>query len=235
MSSPFATPGITFGVDTSQNYLTWGNAEAVTLVSPHKTTGNTSFAIPKAKRRNPTFKEQAPSGGVYGSALMVFLLPAALVAAAGAIGNDAPRQAFQIVDAVGVTWTVQDAALNTLKSTWKCTALNLVIVYNLQDTLTVKRPAIDTDAAGGRVYKPGDYTTVYSDIPCRFQEVTAAQTDERGKRLAARKFSVPVAQRLYLTVEDQIVDEAGNVYEVTGWHDADRIDQLQTIECEQRW
>lgn len=234
MSSPFATPGATFGVDASQNYLSWGNVEPVTLISPYKTAGNKRFAIPTAKRRNPTFKETAPSGGVYGSALMVFLLPATVVTTAGATGADAPKQAFQILDRDGVTWTIQDAALNTLKSTWKCPSLNLAIMHNLQDTLSVRRPAIVTDAASGRIYP--SYATVYNSIPCRFQETTGAQVDERGKRLAARKFSVPVMTRLFLTVEDQIVDDAtGTIYEVKGWAGPDRIDQLQILECELRW
>lgn len=233
MASPFATPGITFGVDASQNFNSWGNVEPITLTSPYKNTGNKTFPIPTAKRRNPTYKEQLPSGGVYGSALITWLLPATLVTAAGAIGSDQPEQAFQITDGAGIVWTVQDAKLNTLKSTWVCVSLNLKIVYNLQDTLTLQRPVFSVDAASSRTYPT--YTVIAQNIPCRFQETGTEVGDERGKRLTVHRYDVPVAARLYTTVEDQVVDQSGNVYEVLRTRDSDRIDQLQVLECKRAW
>jgi hypothetical protein len=227
--------GLSVGASArAQNHLVWGDTETVTLTSPYKPpAGNLTFAIPGAKRRNPQYKEQLPTGGVYGAALMTWLLPAVAVTAAGAAGNDAPAQAFTITDAGGIVWIVQDAWLNTVKSTWRCPSLNLTLAYNLRDRLMIKRPTLATDTAAGRTY--GTYTTIYTSIACRFQETDSTTVDERGKRLTVKRYTVPVGTRLYLTIEDQVIDQDGNVYEVKGWKDADRIDQLQQLECERRW
>lgn len=223
-----------YTIDASQHYLIWNNTEAVTLTSPYKPpTPNKTFPIAVAKRRNPQFKEQAPTGGVYGSALMTWWLPATLVTAAGAVGNDTPTQAFLITDGAGVVWTIQDVRLDNLKSTWHCPSLNLTLAFNLRDTLTLQRPVLTTDAAGGRTYPT--YTVIATGIACRFQETTGEPTDERGKRLTVHKYDVPVGTRLFPTIEDQVIDGNGVVYEVKGWRQPDRIDQLQVLECERRW
>ena len=219
-----------FGVDASQNYLTWGNVQPIQLTSQAKT-GPTQFAIAIAKRRAPGFKELAPSGGVYTSQDLVWLLPAALVQAAGAIGNQAPKPG-DLINAEGVAWTILECPLNTLRSTYRCMTRDLILAFDLRGTLSVKRPtATETDNAGSRVYA---YTTVYSGIPCRFQEQTADGVDERGRRLTRRSFSVWVGQRLYLQKEDQIIDENGTVYEWMSSQDADRINQMQQLTCELR-
>jgi|SRR5579883_2471375 len=239
--SAFATPGVTFGVDTSQNYQVWGNVEPVTLYAPVKSGAAPSFPIPIAKRRNPTYRERLPTGGVYGAALLTWLLPAALVTAAGATGVNAPQQGWTVLDGAGVTWTVLEASHNALRSTWLCVSLNLRLVFQLQDTLTVKRPhGVATDAASGRVYP--SYDTIYTGVPCRFQLQEARVQDERGKRLTVSRYVVPVmylvnnvVTPLTLTAEDQIIrDGDGAVFEFTRLYDRDRIDELQKIECEQR-
>ena len=220
---------MSYSVPTIDNYVAWNDTEQITLTSPNKS-GDTTYTIATAKRRAPTYKEQLPTGGVYGSALLTWILPAKLVTAAGATGNDEPRQAFRITDSTGKVWTVQDAALNTLKSTWRCVSLNLSIAHNLRDTLNVRRAALTKDAASGRTYTA--FTTPYSAIACRFQEQDAGEERERGKLLTVRRYIVPVEQRLFITVEDQVIDQDGNVYEVKGWKDADRIDQLQQLTLE---
>lgn len=219
---------MSFGVDASVNHLTWGNTEAVRLTK-RATNGNTDFAISVAKRRAPGFKELAPSGGVYTTQDLVWLIPKTLADAAGVT----PKPG-DVVTASGVNWTILECPLNTLRSTYRCMTRDMVLAHDLRDTLNVKRPraTVTTDGAGSRTYS---YDTVYTGIAARFQEVSADATDERGKRLTARRFQVWVETRLYLTVEDQITDQAGNVYELKGWRDADRIDQLQQLECEMRW
>jgi hypothetical protein len=247
---------MSFGVDASQNYRTWGNTEAIVYTS--HSDSDYEYAIAIAKPRAINFKELAASGGAYIGQDRVWLLPAALVSAAGMASELyvelVPKAGdwLKLVSRDGLEktetaetgrqgsdksrmarWTVLEAGLNTLKSTWRLVTRNLAIVYELQDVLTVKRPTFTTDAAGGRTYT--GYTTVYQYIACRFQETQADVADERGQRLTVKRYTVPVEQRLILTIEDQLFDRDGNVYEVKGWHDADRIDQLQQIECERRW
>jgi hypothetical protein len=221
-------------VPTSRNYLAWVNPEGITLTSQAKL-GATTFRIPVAKRRAPGFKELAPSGGVYTSQDLVWLLPSVLVTAAGAVGLKSPKPGDLITDNGQTAWTILECPLNTLKSTFRCMTRDIILAYDLRDTLTLRRPpaTVTTDAAGGRTYSESD--TVASGVACRFQEQRGEVADERGKRVTVRKFFVWVGQRLYPTVEDQVVDEAGNVYEVTGWGDVDRIDFSQRLECELRW
>lgn len=223
---------MSFGVDASENYKTWGNVQAVKLTS-RATIGDTLFDISVAKRRAPTFKELAPSGGVYTNLDVVWLLPKTLVDAAEATGLKAPKPG-DLVTAEGVAWTILECPLNTLRSTYRCMTRDLILAYDLRGTLSVKRPTAEatTDDAGGRTYTE---SVVYNGIACRFQEISSETSDERGKRVTVKRYTVTVNQRLRLTIEDQIVDDAGEVYEVTGWDNADRIDQLMTLECRKAW
>ena len=219
-------------VPTQDNYLAWDNVQAVVLTS-RATLANTTFPITIAKRRAPKFSELAPSGGVYTKLDLVWLLPQKLVTAAGATGNKKPKPG-DLITAEGVDWTILEAEDNTLRSTWRCMTRDLILAYDLRGVLSVKRPpaATATDAATGRVFT---YETIYSGIPCRFQETSAEVGEERGKRVTIKHYTVTVNQRLRLTIEDQIVDEDGEIYEVTGWDNADRIDQLMTIEARKAW
>ena len=215
-------------IPTLDNYRTWDNTEAIQLTS-HKTAGDVTKSLPLAKRRAPTFKELTASGGVYTSQDLVWLLPKKIVDAAGA---DRPKPSDVIIDGDGVRWTILEAPLNTLRSTYRCTARDIILAADLRDTLTIKRPtATTTDNAGGRAYS---YASIYTSIACRFQEANAAIGNERGQRVTVKSYSVWVERRLYLTIEDQIVDGDGTIYEMKGWQDADRIDQLQRIDCERK-
>ncbi len=220
-------------VPTLDNYKCWGNVQSVVLTS-RANDGDTDFAIGTAKRRAPGFKELAPSGGVYTTQDLVWLLPKKLTDAAGATGNKQPKPG-DLITAESVTWTILECPLNTLRSTWRCMTRDLILAYDLRGMLSIQRPqATTTDAAAGRTFPA--YDTVYAGIPCRFQETAAEVSDERGKRVTVKRYTVTVNQRLRLTVEDRIVDQDdGEIYEITGWDNADRIDQLMTVEARKAW
>lgn len=219
---------MSFGVDASANYLTWGNVQAVQVTSIANS-GDSIFEISVAKRRAPGFTELAPSGGVYTKQDVVWLLPKVLADDVGFTPKPGDK-----VTAEGVNWTILECPLNTLRSTYRCMTRDLILAYDLRGELSVNRPAATTttDDAGGRTYT---YTQPYSGIACRFQETSSEPSDERGKRATVKRYTVTVNQRLRLTMEDQIVDENGEVYELTGWDNADRIDQLMTLECRKAW
>ncbi len=141
------------------------------------------------------------------------------------------------INAESVDWTILECPLNTLRSTYRCMTRDLILAYQLRTSLSVRRPGAvpTTDNAGSRTYPASNYSTPYANIPCRFQEMTSRIVDERGKRLTVKTYTVTVGQRLRLTGEDQILDADGNVHEVLSWNDADRIDQLMTLECERKW
>lgn len=217
-------------VDCSQNYLAWGNTEAVTLASA-ATSGATQYSLPTAKRRNPTYKERLPTGGVYGAALLTWLIPNTVLQSVAA--GYAIKMADTITDAGGVVYTVLEASFNALRSTWLCVTLDLTLAFGLYDTITVTRPQLTLDADSGRTYT--DAATIYSAVPCRIQETDADTIDERGRRLTRHRYTVPVGQQLTLSIEDQVTDQNGLVYEVKGWQDAGRIDELMKLHLERRW
>lgn len=216
-------------IPTDRNHRAWENPEAITFIRHGKLTDD-EYAVSIAKRRAPTFKEMAASGGVYTGQDLVWLVPVTLLTAAGLTDV---KPADIIRDSDGVLWTVLERSLNTLKSTWRCVTRDLILAYDLRGTLSVRRPqALTTDDAATREYV---YDTIYTGVPCRFQAMGDEVSDERGQRLTVSKYSIWVGQRLTLTNEDQIVDEDGNIYELKATQDADRIDQLQRLDCERRW
>lgn len=216
-------------VTALDDYRSWDNTEPVTLTDV-AAAGDTDYDLKTAKRRALSFRELAASGGAYTAKDLVWLLPAKIVEAARA---PEPEPADRITDKTGDIWTILEGTLNTWKSYYRCVTRNLILAADLRTTLSVKRSTgTATDDAGGRVYS---FSEVYNAIPCRFQEVGAEISDERGQRATLKRYSVWVDRRLYLTIEDQILDADGNIYELTGWHDADRIDQLQQLDCQRRW
>ena len=104
-------------IPVADNYKAWTNTEAVQLKSISNA-GDTTYALPTVKRRAPTFKELTASGGVYTAMDLVFLLPAKVVSTANA---KRPKPGDVITDSDSVRWTILEAPLNTLKSTYRCT------------------------------------------------------------------------------------------------------------------
>jgi hypothetical protein len=216
-------------LDPSGDWACWDGLEPVTYRSVART-GDVDAEVASALRKKLGYKELAFSGGVYTSQDRKWLVPQSLLSAAL---DTPPKPADLVIDQDAVPWTVLEVDRDELQKVWELTTRNIVLAFDLRDTVSIERPTFAQDAAAGRTFTT--YTTAYAGVAARVQEQTADSAEERGKRVKVRQFAVYVGRRLYLQEGDRLKDASNNVYEVKGWQDADRIDQLMQVNCERRW
>lgn len=220
-------------LDTSEDYLVWENREAVTFRSRTRT-GGTDFPITDAKRRAPTYKELAASNGAYTGQDLVWLLPAVL--APSASGQHAPKPGDKVTDDDGVIWTALEVALNKLKQTWRLVTRNLVLAYDLRDTIDIQRPTISYDAAGAitRTW-PDDETpggsNAYEGLAAKVQLITDETVDILGVRGLKGNYAVFVAEDVEIQESDRIKWD-GVYLTIKTLRNPQRIDELPVLDCE---
>jgi hypothetical protein len=227
-----------FDVDSTNEYLVWSNTHSITITSYELAPqGNFTYPVTVVTRRAPTFKEIASSGGKYTSRDVVWIMPAVLVQGAGGVGNRQPKVADFVNGDDGITYTVLSADLQVEYTQWRLTTRDIILAYNLYDTITIQRWPIVTDNAGSLIYT-GIPTAVITGLQCAIKETTAAGVQERGKKIAKRTFSVWVSQQLMPNYTpqnlDQVVDQSNNIYELVGWSNPGAIDQLMELRVERR-
>lgn len=227
-------------IDASQNYKVWGNTEPITLGSVERQgTGlavQSTANIPIAKRRAPTFRELSASNGAYTGADLVWLLPVAQLPT----GTPNPKPGDRIPDASGTIWTVLEAALNALKSTWRLMTRNLALAYQLYDTIDIQRAAITYDKAGAIVRGwPDDATptgtVVYPALPAKVQLLTQETKEVFGVYGLSGTYAVTVAHDLVTQKMDRIAwrPSGTTIYlDILGQHNPQRIDELPVLDCQ---
>lgn len=217
-------------LDLSTDYLVWDGRETVTFTAhQHASPTDTNYTLTDALRRALTFKEMAASGGVYTTQDRRWIIPQAMLTAAGFAGK--PRPADWLTDAQGVRWTVLATDFQVLQSVWLLTTRNLVLAAGLYDLISLWRPANLVDPAGSR---GGPFVQVYADVPARIQEQDGEARDERGQRITVRRYTVYLGQRLEVIQEDRMQDAAGNKYEVMSYSRPDLITDLMELHVERR-
>jgi hypothetical protein len=203
---------------------------------------NKPLIVTVAKRRNLTARELAASGGVYRGDDQVYLLPDALME--GII----PKPADVIIELAdgsagaqpGTRWTVLDAARNKNRQTHRLTCRDLVLAFDLRDSITIERPSLSYDAAGVPVKAfPSDTTNaggvvLYSGLPARVQLITKDMAEQRGIRGLEGKYHVIVGQEVDVTQEDRVLLASGLYLDIVGYERAMRIDELPQLICERR-
>jgi hypothetical protein len=224
----------------------WDNFETANYQSVRTTAasgGTRSLPEIQAKRRAPTFKELAASGGVYTGQDLVWLVPAVKL---DPIGPAKPGDT--ITDMAGNTWTVLEASLHTWKSFWRLMTRNLVLAFDLRDQISIQRAAFTYDASGGPVRSwpdnnvpgvaPGG-TTPYVQIPARVQEVR--QEEKEARALAGRMlyYDVIIGQQVLLgqAGQDRVkwltvpANMPGQYLDIRNLRNPQRIDELPVLEC----
>lgn len=192
-----------------------------------------------AKKRPLKARELAASGGVYTALDRLWLLPNALIPA-----GYSPKPADVLTDSAGTRWTVLEAENTRNGSTWRLTCRDLVLALDLRDKIDVERAALSQDAAGAVVKlfpsgpAPNGGKLLFAAVPARVQLLTDEIKDERGIRGFSGTHAIIVGQELTgVTNEDRVaLTVAGKTtyYDIVGYHNATRIDELPILDVESR-
>jgi hypothetical protein len=210
--------------DPADDHEIWDGVEAVQYVSERTVAssgGDASDTNIYAMRTARHAAELLPSSGVYAGQDITWLVPAKLLTLE-------PKPGDRIVDGEDVAWTVLKVDHQVQRTIWRLEARNLVLAFDLRDLAAIYRPDSALDQAKGRT--PA-FTAVYSGIPARFQKIRTEQVEERGRRGLRETWSVVIDRQLSITNEDQVRDASGTIYQVTGYHNPARVDELPVIDC----
>lgn len=217
----------------SDEWRGWDNRENVVVRSRRTRAGVTDWAVHtvSAKRRALGFKELVSSGGVYTAQDLKWLVPAALVAPLGAMK---PGDVIEDVD--DVEWIVLDCPLLAERSHYGCMCRNLVIAHDLRDEIDIWSPTNTQDAQGNRT---PTFAALHSRIPGRIQPIDGVMIEAFGKQAIAKNYTaylasqLTVAQELAITEEMQVrINGSTTPYQIKGWRNPGRIDQLFEIDLE---
>lgn len=194
-----------------------------------------------AKRRNLRRHELAASGGVYVGDDQVYLIPddafpRGVMSKPGDVVIELPAGYPENNEAQpGTRWTVLEVGWGKNRSTRRLTCRDLVLSFDLRDSVTIERPALTFDAAGVSVKRfPSDATdpggvTLYSDLPARCQLVTKDVAEKYGIRGLEGKYRIIVGREIDVTQEDRLLLPSGEWVDIVGYENAQRIDELPVI------
>lgn len=157
-------------------YIVADLGESVEVTSTRKQ-GDQRFTTTNAVRRQISRPEKSPSGGVYLGYEVNWLLGAA------DLPSGKPKPKDTIKDAQGIEWTVirvDDAAHSTSQTNgnirpmfWRCGCVNLVLAYDLRDTISIELATIGQDDTYARTSSPWATLSGYDHIPGRCQPIAS--------------------------------------------------------------
>jgi hypothetical protein len=207
-------------LDLSTDYLVWDDPEAVTLTSV-RNGGNATAAVANAFRLQLTTRELAASGGAYQALDRVFLVPRAELPAGWAC-----KVGDKVTDADAVVYNVLNADHQLQRTLWRLVCRDPVIAYDLRDLVDLYAPTWAQDATGARI---ATYAAVASNLAGRLQPTDGKRIEELGKPGDVRTYTLTLAAAVAVTTDHQ-VRAGGVIYEVTGWRNEGRIDELMVVD-----
>jgi head-tail adaptor len=213
------TPALTRTLDFSQDHLVWDNYLTVSYLSVRKS-GDQMYCPQRCHKHAISQKELAASDGVYVPTDVMLRMP----------GNQPflPKPRDRWTDEMGTTWTVLEVARIVTLSRYRLVSRDLILHHDLRDAIDVMTPNYTFDASGIRIKT---FTSKYTGIAARVQPISADILDERGVRGLRISHQCIVGQELDVTNEDR-VNFGGKHYEIRGFHNPERIDELQVLDLE---
>lgn len=221
-------------LDLSADYTLFDGLETVVFRSDRKALEDYFVEVESCLRRQISTREQAASGGVYQAGDVRWHIPKTLLLDAAANGLE-PKPGDYLQESIDEdeesfrNWTILAVEKATLDTRWGLVCRDLRIAFDLRELVEVWSPDNAQDQAVSRVPV---FSPRITGLAARIQEVSADVVDERGKRGLRHRYEVFVERRITVSNEDQLRDASGNVYEVRGYRQPDRIDELQLIEVE---
>ena len=195
--------------------------EPITLNRRGSTPGGAGENVQNALRRAVTLSEAALSNGKYTASDLTWHLPREQLSNRPGLGD-------VITDAAGQRWTVLDVTAATLQSRWQCSTRNLVVVYALDDTVTVLK-AVYAKGAGGAA--AATWRPWRTGIRARIQPLETGMGVRHALRQAANQYTIFIEEDLPLDHTHRIKAADGTIYKITSIEGTQRIGELPAIQA----
>lgn len=214
-------------LDFSDDYLCFDGLTPITYGVRRRAGSPDVDLVASALRRSLSTNEKAASQGAYTAGLLTWHVPQALLA-----DGVTPKPGDTVTDDGGEVYTVLSEGFNVLQSVWRLSTISLKIAHDLRQLLTVETPTIGRDATGA--VTRGPWATRYVDVPCRIQPLGEELVTERLAHGPVTRFAAYVDRDLDVknAAGFDRVTCAGVVYDVKGYHEAERLDGLPVIDLE---
>ena len=191
--------------------------QAVTL---NRRGSSSNVAVAKALQRAVTTSEVAASDGQYTQGDVRWHLPIAEVA-------DAPKIGDSIVDAAEDYWEVMTVQLATLSKRWLCVSRNVIVMYGLDDRVTIEVAAFSKGTGGAAERSWSTYKQVRANII----ETTADTEVREGASRTAKQYDIVIVTDIAIGHQHRIKDEKGKLYTIVGTTGQDEVGALQTVQA----
>lgn len=241
-AAPVAAPTITGGLVQPTTFLDvfddvdiWDNTVFVTLTST-RTRGPVSDTVQGCLARQLTLQEKATSAGAYEGAGLTWLVPRKHVKFQGDLkAGDViePQEGLH----VGRVFTAQTVDLAAEGAFYRLVSLDLSIVHDLRDEITIERPEISYDVSGVAVlaYPPNGGSSPYSALAAKVQLIDKETVEERLIQGYKGTHTVTISKQIVLESYDRVrwvKDRVTYYLDVKGMRNPERIDELPVLDVE---
>lgn len=227
-----------------RDYRFWPYKEAVTVL-PAGTGTADAYEVAVAQRVGPVGGgERAPMGARYLSREIRWYVPGPkLPAGVTLLEGDVLRAnlTYGDDDSGTVDWVVQRADFNPFDEVWTLEGLLLSLHPRLSELITIQRPVITVDDAGGEVFDWGDVAGVpnpavgvYVDEPAAVLFLGGDHTTFNAQVGDRERWEIVVGRQLTLTARDRVLYRAPGgvlVLDIDDFQNSGRIDEFPKIVC----
>ena len=188
-------------LDLSDEWLVWDQLEPVTLTSTRRT-GPVHEQVSNVRKKAVTVKDAAVSFGAYQHGDTFFYVPAVLL---GSTFGD-PKPGDVVLDGNQDRYTVLQVEVRRKDGfraqTYKLTARNLAIAFDLKDSIDIESPIMMLDKAGANYVT--NWEIRYRDLPARVQKISDALAEERGIKGFKGTFQVTLDRQVIVAAHDRV-------------------------------
>lgn len=184
--------------------------------------GNVTTCVSDVVRHAISKRELAASNGVYVPDDVVFRLPSATATVR-------PKPRDTIEDNEGTVWTILEVGRIVGTKRYRCVCRDLIIHEHLDTDVELWVCTNAQDAGGGR----SPSFALSQTIAGRIQPVQGDTEDRLGKRTTRKLYQIFLASEpTSISTQDQFRDSGGVVYQILGWRNPERIDELFVADVE---
>lgn len=175
------------------------------------------------------FREQAPSYAAYQGAYQTFIMDHTPFTT-----NSITPKARDTINDTVATYTVLSAQHVRPKAFWVISCVNLSLLGNFDDTITIQTATLALDAVGAQTRT---WAAVHTSIAARIQPESVDVFDSRGIRATMTRYQVIVGSDV--TVKNTAgdwgrilwVSNSNKVLDITGYRKNQRIDEFPVIDA----